>query len=73
MKQVQILKSDTFSIVSYGNGSAYCFENIKQNLSVWLQGGDAVEFWSEYEAYSATMDDNKAFAELWNNYSCIAA
>ena len=72
MKQAIILNSENWSITSYGNGLAYCFENKIEQAYVFLQGDDASQFWQEYSDLNYTMSDNQAFAELWNNYGCIA-
>lgn len=64
-----------FRLVSYGNGSAYALINLDANRDVYLQGGDALEFYSELEALTTgtpALDYRDAFAALWSDYEHIS-
>lgn len=55
-----IYSSDRYQVTSYGNGAAYELRSLTDiESTVFLQGGDATEFRSTFDAFDALDDDGR--------------
>ncbi len=65
--------SETYKLISIGNGWAYEVVNKKENKSFWAQDDDAGTLEKEIDAIGAMgWDYEKGCAYLWDIYSSIA-
>lgn len=53
MKQVTIVETPNYVLVSYGNGFAYSLVRKGANADVFVQGDDATEFRNQFDAMEA--------------------
>lgn len=76
MKQLCIHQSDSFAVVSYGNGLAYSFDNKLNGTSVFVSGDDAEQFRKDLESCMElhSYSDEDAMWCLWHGFEyCLAA
>jgi hypothetical protein len=75
MKQVTLVNSDRFELISYGNGSAYMLTNIKTRREFFVQDDDATAFrneWEEHERMFPLKSKDAIMAWLWDMYEVTA-
>lgn len=75
MQSNVLAETETFTVISWGNGTCYAFVNKLKKMDVFFQGDDAAIFRKEWEARetafpSASQED--ILGEIWSNYSEVA-
>lgn len=72
MADITIADSGEFELVSHWNGGAYTLKAKADGVevaSVFVQGDDATQFRSEFEAMGEVMNYAIAMQELWMVYA----
>lgn len=75
MKQAVIYQTLSFLLISWGNGVAYSFEDLRNASSVWVQGDDADTFsqaLQDLEDANRTATTHVLLGKLWDQYSDAA-
>lgn len=75
MSKTVLVDSSKFRLVSWGNGTAYTFDNKTAKRSVFLQGDDATQFRSELESMENAYPDRETdylLTEMWEQYETVS-